>query len=121
MNFLHASLAAVIVLALTAQSWRAPLSLHDCLNQARDNNPALKSAAWESRLAEENVRRAKAGTYPRIDATAGYTKQLEPQAVKLGGVTAETQEPDFASGGIAATYTIYDFGRRNARIGQAEA
>lgn len=121
MKFLHASLAAVMFLGVATCSWGAPLSLQECLQKAHGNNPALKSAAWDSRIAEENSRLASVGTYPRIDATAGYTMQLEPQAVKMLGITAETQEPNFAFAGIAATYTIYDFGRRDARIRQASA
>lgn len=121
MNFLHASLVAVICLGIAARSWGAPLSLQDCVNQARDNNPALKSAVWDSRIARDNGRLAAVSTYPRIDVNAGYTMQLEPQAVKIRGVTAETQEPDFAFAGIAATYTLYDFGRRDARIRQADS
>jgi len=121
MNFLHASFAVAVCLCVTTQSWGAPLSLQDCLQRAHDNNPALKSAAWDSRIAQENSRLAAAALYPRVDATAGYTMQLEPQAVKIGGVTAETQEPDFATAGIAASYTLYDFGRRDARIRQANA
>ncbi|MEI7817959.1 MAG: TolC family protein, partial [Desulfuromonadales bacterium] len=72
-------------------------------------------------IAEESNRQATVATYPRVDFQAGYTMQLEPQAVKLGGVTAETQEPNFAFAGISASYTLYDFGRRNARIQQANA
>ena len=121
MNFLHASIVATICLAMAAQSWGAPLSLQDCLLQARDNNPTLKSASWDSRIARENSRLASVAMYPRVDANAGYTMQLEPQAVKMLGITAETQDPDFAFAGIAATYTLYDFGRRDARIQQASA
>jgi outer membrane protein TolC len=121
MNFLHASLAIIISLGMATHSWGAPLSLRDCLQKAHDNNPALKSAAWDSLIAEESSRLASAAIYPRVDANAGYTLQMDPQAVKIGGVTAETQEPDFATAGIAASYTLYDFGRRNARIQQANA
>jgi outer membrane protein len=121
MNFLHASLAIIISLGMATHSWGAPLSLQDCLQKAHDNNPALKSAAWDSRIAQESSRMASAAFYPRVDANAGYTMQLEPQAVKLEGITAETQEPNFAFAGIAATYTLYDFGRRDARIQQANA
>lgn len=121
MNFLHAGLVVIVILGMANHSWGAPLSLHDCLNKARDNNPTLQSSAWDSRIAEENSRLASVATYPRIDAHAGYTMQLEPQAVKIGGQTAETQEPNFAFAGIAASYTIYDFGRRSARIRQAVA
>ncbi|MDD2851400.1 MAG: TolC family protein, partial [Desulfuromonadaceae bacterium] len=122
MNCLHASVAAVVAsLAMVTLSWGAPLSLQDCLQKARDHNPALKSAAWDSRIAEEGSRLAAVDAYPRIDAHAGYTMQLEPQAVKIGGATAETQEPEYAFAGLAASYTIYDFGRRDARIRKAQA
>lgn len=121
MNCLHASLVTIVCLGMAAHSFAAPLSLQDCLLKAHDNNPALKSAAWDSRIAEENSRLARVSTYPRVDAQAGYTLQLEPQAVKIGGATAETQEPHFAFAGVAATYTLYDFGRRDARIQQAGA
>ncbi|OGU15965.1 MAG: hypothetical protein A2076_04825 [Geobacteraceae bacterium GWC2_53_11] len=121
MKFLHVSLIAVVCLGMSVPSWGATLSLNDCLQKARDNNPVLKSSNWDSRIAEENSRLATVARYPRLDAQAGYTMQLEPQAVKLGGVTAETQEPNFAFAGIAATYTLYDFGRRDARIRQSTA
>lgn len=121
MNFLHASCAFALCLSLATTSWCAPLSLHECLQRAQDNNPALKGAAWDSRIAEENSRIARVSSFPRIDAQAGYTLQAEAQAVRMGGVTAETQEPNFAFAGIAATYTLYDFGRRDARIRQADS
>ena len=121
MKFLHASLLLLFLLFSAVQSWSAQLSLKDCLQKARDNNPTLKSAAWETRIADENSRLASAATYPRLDAQAGYTMQLEPQAVKMGGLTAVTQEADFAFAGVSATYTIYDFGRRDSRISQASA
>jgi outer membrane protein len=121
MNFLHASLAAVIYLGMATYSWGAPLSLQDCLQRARDNNPALKSAVWDSRIAQENSRSASAAMYPTIDAHAGYTMQLEPQAIKSAGGTTETQESDYAFAGVAASYTLYDFGRRDARVRQANA
>ena len=121
MNFLHASLATAICLALAGNAFCAPLSLHDCLQKAHDNNPALKSAAWDSRIAQDGGRLATVASYPRIDAQAGYTMQLHPQAIKSAGGTTETQEPNFAFAGLAASYTLYDFGRRTARIQQADA
>ena len=85
------------------------------------SSPILKNAQWDSRIARDTGRLTEAARYPRIDASAGYALQLEPQAVKLGGVTAETQDANYATAGIAATYTIFDFGRRDARIHQADA
>jgi len=121
MIFQRASLVCMVLLAVAARSWAAPLTLQECLQKAKTNNPSLKSAAWDTGLARDNVRLARSGNYPRIDAQAGYTMQLEPQAVIISGRTAETQEADFASAGLSASYTIYDFGRRDARSQQAGA
>lgn len=121
MTFQRVSFLCMVLLAVAARSWGAPLTLQECLQKARTGNPSLKSAAWDTGLAQENVRLAGSGNYPRIDAQAGYTMQLEPQAVIISGRTAETQEADFASAGLSASYTLYDFGRRNARKQQAVA
>ncbi|MDU0460693.1 MAG: TolC family protein [Geobacteraceae bacterium] len=121
MTFQRVSLLCMVLLSMAARSWGAPLTLQECLQKARTGNPSLKSAAWDTGLAQENVRLAGSGSYPRIDAQAGYTMQLEPQAVIISGRTAETQEADFASAGLSASYTLYDFGRRNARKQQAVA
>jgi outer membrane protein len=121
MKFRRASLAIIVWLLLTTYSWGAGLTLSDCLKKARDNNPALRTAAWDTRMAEQNVRQASSAWYPRLDAQAGYTLQQESQAAKIMGYTAELQDADYASGGISASYTIYDFGRREARIRQARA
>jgi outer membrane protein TolC len=117
----RASLTCVVVLLLTVQAWGAPLTLQECLQKAKENNPALKSSAWDSRIARETVRQVSAAYLPRVDAQAGYSMQLEPQAVIISGRTAETQEPDYAFAGLSASYTIYDFGRRDARAQQAGA
>lgn len=121
MKFLHVSLATVAAVVISAQCWAAPLSLEDCLQQARNKNPSLKSAAWDKQIAEENGRLATVAKYPRVDAHSGYTLQAEPQAVKMRGEAAETQEQNYAFAGIGATYTIYDFGRRDARVQQSNS
>lgn len=95
------------------------LTLKECLEKADKNHPALKTAVWDSRIAAENIRFTSASNFPRIDARAAYTMQQSAQAVVIDGITAETQEPDFASAGIALDYTLYDFGRRSARNSQA--
>lgn len=121
MIFRNFSLYCLFFLAIATQSWAAPLTLQQCLQKANTGNPALKSALWDSSLALENLKLAKSADYPRLDAQAGYTMQLEPQAVIISGRTAETQEPDFAFAGVATNYTLYDFGRRESRKQQALA
>jgi len=121
MNFNSVTLAAAIFLLAASQTFGAPFTLQECLQKARDNNPSLRSAAWESKIAQENIRQASSADFPRIDAQAGYSMQLEPQAVIISGRTAETQEPDFAFAGLSLGYTIYDFGRRDSKKQQAGA
>lgn len=121
MNFNTVKSATAILLLAASQAFGVPLTLQECLQKARDNNPSLKSAAWESKIAQENVRQASSADFPRIDAQAGYSMQLEPQAVIISGRTAETQEPDFAFAGLSLGYTIYDFGRRDSRKQMAGA
>ena len=120
MRFIHVSLF-IVCLAMASDALGATISLQYCLQRAAESNPAIKSAAWESRIAEENSRIASAAAFPRIDLNTGYTIQMKPQAVKIGGTTAETQEPDYVFAGIAVTYSIYDFGRRDARIRKERA
>lgn len=120
MKLLHASLV-FICFTMSSHAWSAPLSLQDCLQKAADNNPALKSASWDSRIAEENSQLASGSVYPHVDANTGYTMQMKPQAVKLRGTETETQEANYAFAGITASYTIYDFGRRTARIRKEQA
>jgi len=121
MNCRPVSIILLTLLVLAGQSDATPLTLQECLRQAEATSPILKAAGWDPRVARENFRLAASAYLPRLDAQAGYTMQLEPQAVKMGGITAETQEPDFAFAGLSAQYTVYDFGRRDARVRQADA
>jgi len=114
-------LLCTMLLASANRAWSATLTLQECLQKARDNNPALKSSAWDTSIARDTVRQVKSAYLPRIDTQAGYSMQLEPQAVIISGRTAETQEADFAFAALSANYTIYDFGRRDARSHQAGA
>jgi len=113
------SLIVLLFCLLTTPLWARTVTLEECLDLAARNNPSLKAVSWDSRIAEEGIRQAAAARFPRVDAQAGYTMQQAPQGAKIAGITAETQDPDFAFGGLSATYTIYDFGRRASRVQQA--
>ena len=71
MKFHRASLLTFVLIVLSSPAWSATLSLQECLQKARDNHPALKSAVWDTRLAQENIRQASSGFYPRLGAQAG--------------------------------------------------
>ena len=108
-----------VLLCFACSAEAETLTLKECLERADRYNPALRAAAWDTRIAEQNVRQASSSYYPRVDAQLGYTIQDDAQAVKINSNTVETQEPDYLFGGVAASYTIYDFGRHNARRQQA--
>jgi outer membrane protein len=120
MKILLISLLTSFTLALASTSIAETLTLDECLERASRNNQTLKTVAWDSRIAEINLKNAQSASYPKIDAQAGYTVQHKPQAVFIAGRTAETQQGEYATAGISAHYTIYDFGRRQARIQQAK-
>lgn len=121
MKFPPVSIFVSLLILVASSCWGAPLTLSECLQKARDNNPELRSAAWESRMAEQGVRQASSARYPRLDGQVGYTVQQDPQAAIISGRIVELQDSDYTSGGLTAGYTIYDFGRRQARIRQARA
>jgi outer membrane protein TolC len=97
----------------------ATLSLRECLQRAASSNLSLKAAAFDEKIAEENVRTAASGFLPRVDFQGGYVLQLEPQAVKFAGNAMETQEPRFAFLNLSIYETLFDFGRTTARRDQA--
>ncbi len=121
MRTLLFSIALAATLFQTATARAEQLSLQKCIEMAKSGNQTLKAAAWESRIATENVRLARSTLYPRIDAQGGYTAQQSAQASYFAGRTIETQEPNYAFAGVSANYTLYDFGRRAGRRTAATA
>ena len=93
----------------------ATLSLDDCLARAKNHNPALRVARKDVGIAHELIRQTDAALFPRIDAQGGYTAQLEAQAMKVAGQVMETQQPAYLFASLGINYTLYDFGRREAR------
>lgn len=96
-----------------------PLSLEESLKLARARNPLLQTVQWDKAIAQQNLRQADSSLYPRIDAQGGYTALLEPQAMRVNGLTVETQQDAYAFANLTASHTLYDFGRRDARRRQA--
>lgn len=108
-------LCVTILSLLPANLFASTLSLDECLFRARSNNPSLKVARIDIGIANEAVRQADSALFPRVDAQGGYTAQLEAQAMKVSGQIMETQQPAYLFGSVAINYTLYDFGRRDAR------
>src|SRR5512141_1933584 len=111
--------AAITVLLAVSLATAAPITLKECLDLARQNNPSLKVAKSDSLIQAENVSIAGSAYYPRVDLQAGYTALLDPQAINAPIGSFETQQPDFAFASLSIYQTLYDFGRRESRKEQA--
>lgn len=119
MKFRPFSMLLALLVIWSGPAIAEKLTLQECLARADRQSPVVRAEFWTPRIAWENVRQADSALFPRIDGQGGYTLQQSAQAVRINGFTAETQEPRYAFGGLAATYTLYDFGRREARRDQA--
>jgi outer membrane protein len=110
------------------------LSLEDALATARANQPELKSAQAQTRVAEARVGEARAAYLPRVDAQARYQRAtpnflLSPMMLHTpltNNYRAENQlapadTVDYYVFGITATQLVYDFGKTTGTIAQAKA
>lgn len=95
------------------------LSLKECLAQAMLNNPALKLARHDSGIQSENVAITESAYYPKVDLQAGYTALKDPQSIKAGTGSFETQQSSFPYASVGLYQTLYDFGRTASRKEQA--
>lgn len=106
---------SVITLIAASTVCAAPLTLKECIEQGKQRNPLLVTLSNEKEIAATSIRQADSALYPRIDLQGGYTAQQAAQGVIMNGRTAETQEPEYAFANTAVSYTLYDFGRREAK------
>lgn len=112
-------LFAVATLAVAGAAHAQTLTLKECLQQATATSSALKASWREVEIAREQIDIAHSGKLPRIDLQAGYTAQLEPQAVRFGAIEQETQDPRYPFLNLSIYNTLYDFGRTGAREDRA--
>jgi outer membrane protein len=97
------------------------LTLRDCLQRAVVANHELKVAAYDVKIAEENVLIGRSGYLPRINFQGGYTAQQQPQSVIIQGFAVPTQDSNFGFFSASLEQTIYDFGRTSSRYRRAGA
>ncbi|MBJ6725471.1 TolC family protein [Geomesophilobacter sediminis] len=115
------SLSIALVVGLATAAGAETLTLQQSLESAARRNQTLKTYAYQSRIAAEDEKVAASGYLPRIDLNGGYTAQLEPQSMSVGGFTAPTQQADYAFFSAGIDQTLYDFGRTASRVDRARA
>lgn len=115
------SILSLLFFAMAATAAAEPLTLGQCLQLARDKHPALQAVALTPAMAQDEERRVAGALWPQVEFSAGYTVQNEAQQVVIGSMQEPTQDSAYASGGLRATQTLYDFGRRGSRVEQTAA
>ncbi|WP_020676787.1 TolC family protein [Geopsychrobacter electrodiphilus] len=98
-----------------------PLTLEDCLQRVREQNPDLLAAASGPRLAATAAEGARSAYRPQVQLSAGYTEQQAPQQVVIGGNSAQTQDQGYAHLSLGVDQLVYDFGRTSGGIAAAAA
>jgi len=112
--------ALLLILGVAVPCFGAGLTLKECIQKAAAANPSLKVARYDEKIAEEGITLARSGYLPKIDIQGGYTVQNEPQSVKINGITAQTQQPNYAFANLFINQTLWDFGRTRQRFRRAE-
>uniref|UniRef100_C6E5Q2 Outer membrane efflux protein n=1 Tax=Geobacter sp. (strain M21) TaxID=443144 RepID=C6E5Q2_GEOSM len=115
---------ALIILALMALTGTGAanaetLTLKECLTKAAASSKGLKANTHDVAIAQEQIAIARSARLPRVDLQAGYTAQLDAQAVKFGNFIQETQDPRYPFLNLTIYNTLYDFGRTGAREARA--
>lgn len=104
-----------------------PLALDGCVRIALADNPMAQASREGVAAAREAVGEAWSTYYPQVGLSAGYRRWESHAFLPSGlggamGTTPDTVGPtDDWSGGLTASLTLFDSGRRRARILAAKA
>ena len=103
-SFVVVVMVAIFILVVQVVSAQNTLTLEQCLDLARNNNKSIKIAEENLNKAETQVREAKAGYLPQLNASAtGFylgepINTLFPESGVNGALTLE--QPIYAGGKI---------------------
>jgi len=118
----HRVLIWVMLILLNAiPALAKPLSLDECLNLARQHNPALQAAAATPRLAAIDTDSSRSSYRPRAEVKAGYTQQQAAQQAVTNDSSLPTQDKGYAFARLSVDQLLYDFGRSKSRVSAAES
>ncbi|MHC8299348.1 TolC family outer membrane protein [Pseudomonas sp. ZS1P83] len=92
-----------------------PSNLQDWLVKAQSDSPLIHARRHSSDLAEEEVKRARAGHWPTLDFVAGYT------AGESQSISELNQRNRYASIGLEVNFPLYNGGGTSALTRQASA
>ena len=123
-------LAAVLGLPAWAADQPKQLSLAECLRIAEQNHPDLVAARGLIDSAQAQVRIARAGYRPHLDAGASYTRAtynytatpgVSPQAFNSSYSGERMSPAAYYYGGLNFSQLIYDFGQTRGTVDRSQA
>ncbi len=123
-------LAAVLGLPAWAADQPRQLSLAECLRIAEQNHPDLAAARGLIDSAQAQVRIARAGYRPHLDAGASYTRAtynytatpgVSPQAFNSSYSGERMSPAAYYYGGLNFSQLIYDFGQTRGTVDRSQA
>jgi len=127
-------LLVVLGAVLGPCAWAAdpprPLSLAECLQIAEQNHPDLAAARGLIDSARAQVRIARAGFRPHLDAGTDYTRATYNYTATPGtspkqfnsGYNGESMSPAaYYYGGLNFSQLIYDFGQTRGTVERTQA
>jgi outer membrane protein len=122
-------LGAVLAPFVFAADPPRPLSLAECLQIAEQNHPDLAAARGLIASAQAQVRIARAGYRPHLDAGADYTRATYNYAATPGtspnqfnaSYSGESMSPaPYYYGGLNFSQLIYDFGQTRGTVERSQ-
>src|SRR5262245_13466122 len=93
----------------------ASLTLHDCIEQALANYPALKSAREGINAGKGRADQARSPHLPQVQASTGYS-----ESHSLGGALGESTTKSYTTT-LSVNQIIYDFGKTSGGFDAARS
>ena len=119
--FLVAILAVLAVLASTGTSLAETLTLGEGLKLVTEKGRLVRIALQDEEIAKDNALLARAGLFPRVNASLSQTMLAhQPQAV-FGALTVPVSQQNFLAYSINVQQTLYDFKRTASRYAAGKA
>jgi outer membrane protein TolC len=97
------------------------VTLVEAVRAALADGRDVRLATKDVGIASAGETRAKAGRYPRLDASAEYIAYSEPPSAIILGNPVQTSDRRNLRTRLTLEQTLYDFGRTCSRVDQAAA
>jgi outer membrane protein TolC len=109
--------------ALATIDPRRPYRLEELIDIAETNNPRTRIAWERAKQAAEGIGIARSEYFPRLAGTAlfGNERFINPFPKPLAPLGYTMVESPTIDAGLAMEFTVFDFGRRRARVESSKA